>query len=186
MSPPATDDPFSVLGVRREFRIDVDAVKAAHRRLAAAAHPDRAAFGAAREDAARRSAALNEALRTLLDPVLRAESLLTALESSTGLAGQGETASQGTMSPQFLAEIMELRESVDAAEAASDRGLLEVIASEARQRRGERIAALAAAFEALQEASPERRPGLAAAARLELNSLRYLQRLLDRVVGALQ
>ncbi len=73
-----TEDYFSVLGVPRQFDVDVGALERRYRELTRKLHPDRFARADARARRASlgRSVQLNEAWRALKDPVRRAEYLL--------------------------------------------------------------------------------------------------------------
>ena len=120
-------NPFELLGVPARFRIDQEAVERAYRALQAEVHPDRHAGSgdAGQRLAMQASARVNEAYRTLRNPVLRAQHLL-ALH---GIDANDER--DTTLDLEFLERQLERREAVaDAAEAADvdalDRMLREV------------------------------------------------------------
>jgi len=71
-------DGFAALGVPRKFSIDVGVAEANFKRLSRQVHPDRFATAdpRARKAALSRTVQLNEAWRTLKDPMRRAEYLL--------------------------------------------------------------------------------------------------------------
>src|SRR6266404_8033454 len=74
-------DYFSVFGLPRGYHLDVAALEARYRELTRKLHPDRFAKADPRERRASlgRSVQLNEAWRTLKDPIKRAEYLLRLL-----------------------------------------------------------------------------------------------------------
>jgi molecular chaperone HscB len=160
-------DPFEALGVEPAFSLDVGLLEQRHRDLSRALHPDRhAAAGAAeRRMALGRAIEVNEAFRTLKDPVRRAEALLARRGV---LTGEGK---EPPASPALLMEVMERREALaeirqSKNEAALTRLIAEVRAEEARTQ-----LALGAQF-ALESADP--------AEILErIGELRYYRRFLE-------
>ena len=103
-----TVDPFETLGVEPAYSLDLSILEQRHRDLSRALHPDRhAASGAAeRRMALGRAIEVNEAFRTLKDPVRRAEALL----ARRGLhSGEGK---EPPASPALLMEVMERREAL--------------------------------------------------------------------------
>jgi len=126
-------DPFEALGVEPAFNLDLGLLEQRHRDLSRTLHPDRhAAAGAAeRRMALGRAIEVNEAYRTLKDPVRRAEALL---------ARRGVATSEGKeppAAPALLMEVMERREALaeirhSKNEAALARQIAEVRAEEAR------------------------------------------------------
>ncbi len=103
--PPASPDPFVLLGLPRRYVLDAAALAAAYRALARQIHPDRfvARPAVERRMALHWTAALNEARRVLRDDRTRARYLAT---------GQAAPRERGgpTLDPAFLAEIFEWRE----------------------------------------------------------------------------
>ena len=178
MSPPASDDdPFHVLGLKRRFSIDESKLRAAHRHLLAAAHPDRAGLDSATSaDAARRSSAINDAYRALAAPLPRAEAILR-LEGAPVAKGD-------SLSPQFLAEMMDVRELLDDAIAARDLDRLAALCRDGEARRAELLDELASSLDRAVDANAADKPALLAAARTTLNHLRYFERLLERAAQA--
>jgi molecular chaperone HscB len=126
-------DPFEALGVEPAFSLDLGLLEQRHRDLSRALHPDRhAAAGAAeRRMALGRAIEVNEAFRTLKDPVRRAEALL----ARRGIqSGEGK---ESPASPALLMEVMERREALaeirqSKNEAALSRLIAEVRAEDAR------------------------------------------------------
>ena len=167
-------DPFDTLGVAPRFDLDVRAVEQRHRELSKALHPDRYAGAPAAERrlALGRAIDVNEAWRTVRDPVKRAEALL----KRAGLE-VGETA-EPKASPEMLMEMMEIREEL--AEAARAKKLDVVLEHGERMRARERAieAELAQQF-AAAEGDAER----LARVLPKLGELRYVRRFLDEVAA---
>ena len=103
-----TVDPFETLGVEPVYSLDLSILEQRHRDLSRALHPDRhAASGAAeRRMALGRAIEVNEAFRTLKDPVRRAEALLARRGTHSG---EGK---EPPASPALLMEVMERREAL--------------------------------------------------------------------------
>lgn len=106
-------DHFERLGLPRRFSVDVGELERAYLAHSRAAHPDFHALGGKGQLAASEAhaAAVNEAYTTLKDPFRRAEHLLALLG--------GPAASEvKDIPPAFLMEMMEVREAIEAADAA--------------------------------------------------------------------
>jgi molecular chaperone HscB len=117
-----TDDFFSRLGLPRRFHVDPAELERAYLARSRAVHPDFHAGGSSADAAAslELSAALNEAYNTLRDPPARADHLLALLGGPPAADDKGQD-------PAFLAEMMDIRERVEAAtpeDAAAIRGEL--------------------------------------------------------------
>jgi molecular chaperone HscB len=124
-----TRNHFELLGLPVRWRIDAQALERAYRELQREVHPDRYA-GAPDHDkrvALQASARVNEAYRTLHDPVGRAEYLLR-------LRGVDATAETDTRLPvDFLTRQLERREAADEAQSAHDAAALEALIAELRR-----------------------------------------------------
>ncbi len=176
-------DRFAVLGAPRKFSIALDAVEGNFKKLSRQVHPDRfvTADARARKAALSRTVQLNEAWRTLKDPMRRAEYLLEL--AGFGLKGDdrkrvGEEAATREVSapPTLLMEILELREELADAQRAGDAAKVQAMAAAMRARHADTLAALAAALDQPDGAKLEE------AAKLMVG-LRYYQRFLDEVPG---
>lgn len=172
MSPPPSEatgfDPFAVLGLAARFDVDPAAVRAAYRVRAANLHPDRASDAAERVSLARASAELAEAQRILLDPVRRGEAILAA---------HGGAVTSGPPSGEFLVEMMELREAIDA--AAGDPAALATLRIGIEDRVAQAVDRLGSTLADLAERPAAGRSGGCRIAADTLGLLRYLQRLRD-------
>ena len=124
---------FELFDLPARYVVDADALDRAYRALQQSVHPDRHAAG---DDTARRlamqaSARVNEAYRTLGDPVERARYLL-ALQGTDPLAG-----SNTALDVDFLERQLDRRERASLAADAHDESALEVLLDEVR---GEAVA----------------------------------------------
>ena len=107
MSNPAPNF-FEIFDLTPGFDIDLASLTGRYRELQRLVHPDKYAHGSDqdRRIAVQMAANINDAFRTLKDPVERALYLL----SMQGVTVNGESAPQ--LDPEFLMEQMELREAL--------------------------------------------------------------------------
>jgi molecular chaperone HscB len=162
-------DLFEVLGLPRSYRVDVQALEERHRELTRLLHPDRhAAAGAgARRLALEKTIAVNDAYRTLKDPLRRAVYLLEG--HGVDLSESG--AHRQALPPAVLAEVLELREELEEARAARDAARIAALAARVRRDRAAALEELGRAFDA----------GDVAAATRQVSRIRYTDRFLDEV-----
>ena len=171
--PDACDD-FALLGLPARYDLDAALLRERYLSLARVVHPDRlvGADDGQRRLALRLSAMLNDAYRTLADPLKRAEYLLT-------LCG-GETSADDRSVPQdVLTETLLWREEIDEAREAQDAGALAALRRQIEQRYSalqDEIAALAAKLPGDED--------LRRRLREKLNCVRYYQRMLEQVQDA--
>jgi molecular chaperone HscB len=124
-------DHFQLFGLARGFSLDVEALEGAYRDIQSRVHPDRYAHAG---DAERRASMqwatrVNEAYRTLRNPVTRAKHLLEL--NGVDVAFETNTA----MPADFLIQQMELRETLEAAARARDATALERLDADITQSR---------------------------------------------------
>jgi len=124
-------DHFQLFGLARGFSLDVEALEGAYRDIQSRVHPDRYAHAG---DAERRASMqwatrVNEAYRTLRNPVTRAKHLLEL--NGVDVAFETNTA----MPADFLIQQMELRETLEAAARARDAAALERLDADITQSR---------------------------------------------------
>ncbi len=164
-------DPFTALGVAPRYDLDLALLERQHRALSRALHPDRYAgrAPAERREALGRAIEVNEAWRTLKDPVARAEALLRAL----GVEGP---ASEPLASPEFLMQMMEERETLAEARTGRD---LERVRELGRAMRDKESALVALLGEAFQELGARPEPDRVARLLQKLGELRYCRRYLE-------
>lgn len=171
-------DPFALLDL--EVRFDVDPATLEQRFLAASSrcHPDRFSDPLDQADAAERMSRVTEAYQTLRDDESRARALLQ-LRLGEGITSGGDTSGgdDKALPPELLMEVMEVRESLDEAVAEGDAEAIEKHRAWATEKRREHLSAIGKLF--------EDEPGNknAAAIRLQLNALRYMERMLEQMPG---
>jgi molecular chaperone HscB len=108
---------FELFNLAPSVDLDVKALEDLHRKLALEWHPDRLPGDAdtrTRRVAAEKSAALNDAIKTLKDPVRRA---FYVLELKGVKIDTEQAAAKLKMPMEFLEEIMERREALEGAKA---------------------------------------------------------------------
>ncbi|HEY0707164.1 MAG TPA: Fe-S protein assembly co-chaperone HscB [Polyangia bacterium] len=191
LPPDPAADHFRVLGVAPAYAVDLVVLEQRYKEAARKMHPDK--FARADQRARRASMAhsvrLNDAWKTLRDPVKRAEYLLTlagievgseeGTVKTTGNGGNGATAGEGSgrvrvpVPQELLMEILELREALMDARAEGDEATVRKLADDVGQRRAEAMNKVAAAFVAT--------PANVDAAAHELVSVRYFDRFLAEV-----
>jgi molecular chaperone HscB len=166
-------DPFEILGFAPAFELDPLALEARHRELSRALHPDRYAGRPAseRKQALGRAIEVNDAARTLKNPIRRAQALL---------ARRGQPVSETSSppaSPELLMTVMELREGLGAARREHDLPRVRELTRQVRASETKVTRALAEGFAAVP---PDYR-------RIEtlLGELRYYARFLEEA-GAIE
>jgi molecular chaperone HscB len=136
------EDFFSLLGLPREFALDVSDLERRFRERSRILHPDRFARAEPRERrlSLERATRLNDAYRYLKDWRLRAAYLLKL--AGTDVFVEGRTFAD----PDFLEEQLEWREELALAQADADAERLRRIAADARERLGKLEAEVARRF----------------------------------------
>jgi molecular chaperone HscB len=170
------DDPFALLGLPRRFDVDHAALQHAYLTRTAPLHPDRHHDPIEQAEAAEQVARLNAARAALVDDERRANVLLALLG--------GPAASDDKSLPDgFLVDMMEVRQDMQSAlETGSpdDRRRFERWAEEQRAARLDAIRALFA-----RAGDPPDPDGLRDI-RVELNALRYIERMIEQLDPAHQ
>ena len=158
------------MGFKAAYPLDVSALDKRYRELSLELHPDRFAQAEARERrfSVEQSSALNDAYKTLKDPVRRAFYLLKLHGIDLD---KEEAGAQKNMPHAFLEEVMELREELDQARLARDLKKAQQMGMAVEKRSKE---ALALGVSALEAGSYE-------VASHELGRVRYFQRFLEEV-----
>jgi molecular chaperone HscB len=161
---------FDVLGVPRAMRQDRPELDRAFRETSRQVHPDRFRTKSAieRRLALEHTTAVNEAFQRLKDPRRRAEYLLSLEGIEIG------SEEHRTQDPALLMEMMELTERID---AANETAALEVESAKLRSEREEILSTLELHF--------DQGGGEPADAARQLERLRYLVRLEERIEGKL-
>jgi molecular chaperone HscB len=139
-NPMNATDYFAIFGLPRKLWIEMGSLEQKFLQLSWKLHPDNFvnASEEEREESLKRSSALNDAYRTLRDPVARVEYLL-AIE---GERKEGEKKQQAP--PELLEEVFELNESLDelreAESAGDDVAALKTRLQAAEKNFGEKLA----------------------------------------------
>jgi len=171
-------DPFELLGVPRRFDLDLRALEKTHRELSRALHPDKFAQAGAseRREALEKAASVNEAWRTVRDPIRRAEALFRLAGVAVGEDKEPKA------SPAFLMEVLEQREELAEARARKDLAQVSRLGDAMKTRLAKAEGALASGLDGASRAagSPSSREALAALLPL-LGELRFYRRFLDEV-----
>ena len=164
----SSSDAFGLLGLPAQFDLDPQVIERAFYDRSKDLHPDRFANAPAAERvvALSQSRALNDAYKTLKNPVKRAEYLLAQAGVTIG--------PNEKLDPAFLMEILELREELADAQRSGNAAKVAAMAQAMRARHADALASLAAALDDESGAKLEE------AARLMVG-LRYYQRFLDEV-----
>ena len=188
-------DPFRILGLPRRFDLTPAEVSAAHLRVVAKLHPDRASDPIERDRLVNESAAAGAAKQRLFKDTFRAEELIELL-GARPLLGR-------PLAPAFLMETMELREEIESAMASNDPAAVAGARHRVASLRAEAIADLHSAFAGCADAlgcaapsngfpSSEPPPAgvadpsaqsAASRAATALVRLRYFDRMSDRLDG---
>jgi molecular chaperone HscB len=159
---------FELFGLPAAFAVEAEALERSYREIQSKVHPDRFAHAG---DAERRASLqwttrVNEAYRTLKDPVQRAKHLLEL--HGVDLAFETNTA----MPQDFLMQQMELRETL---EEAKDASALDRLGADLQKQKHQLEKAIAEAIDAKQD--------YAAAAGL-VRKLQFLDRLDEEIDAA--
>ena len=174
-------DAFDILALPPRFDLKPGEIQRAYLALAAQAHPDSNNAGTDLADglegeADAVSAALNAAKDLLLDDEARANLLLARLG--------GPAANQDrTLPPTLLMEMMEKRTEFEEAKARGDASAMATLRAWADAQRDARVAVVGGLFAEVDAAAAQ---GVVVASqlkqiRVELNALRYLERMLEQV-----
>jgi len=162
-------DHFAVLGLPRRFDLTGAEISVAYRAMARRTHPDR--FGGASAETIARatqlSAEVNEAYRTLSDTVTRAAYLLT-------LAGGAAADEVREVPGSVLAEIMMLREQLEADKASGDRKAMRQHRATLERQRAATLDRIAAFADNITDADIDDKKAL----RIELNIIKYYDNIL--------
>lgn len=171
-------DAFDLFEVEPRFTIDPVDIERRHRALLAKMHPDCLAAPEVERNPDAREALLaqlgdiNDAYRSLSDPIRRAEQLLRR---------RGESA-EPTDCPELLTLVFEQRQSVDDATAEGDIDRLTIYVTTARKRQSQLLGELTAYFDAQPAIVPVPHTNRISQV---LDELRYLKKLVERAEHAL-
>lgn len=102
------------------FDLDSAALHREFLSLQSRAHPDMHPSGPDKARAEGMSARINDAYRTLLSPLRRAEYILSLQKGQDGEDGGGQERVEGEEDGGFLAEVLDIRESIEGAGASEE------------------------------------------------------------------
>jgi molecular chaperone HscB len=171
-------NPFQALSLPASFDVDLSLAHQRYIAASAANHPDRFTDPLDQADAAERSALINDAYRTIKDPASRAEALLALL-------GGPAKESDKSLPPDLLMEMMEAREGLDEAKDTGDQSQINKWRDWATQRHAVHLSRIAELFGQLQppgqpqDATQPASQATLKAVRVELNALRYFERMIQ-------
>jgi molecular chaperone HscB len=173
---------FDVFGLPRAHALELAALEKGYRDLSLKLHPDRFAQAEPRERrlSLEQTTALNEAYKTLKDPVRRAFYLLKLQGVDLD---RDDASAQKNLPLEFLEEVMELREALDGAMEKKDLGAAQGMAQDVTARRQEALSHALEALSALERAAPgsEEAAGALTKASHGLGRVRYFTRFLEQV-----
>jgi molecular chaperone HscB len=179
---PAGATHFDVFGLQPAHAVDLPALEKGYRELSLKLHPDRFAQAEAKERrlSLEQTTALNEAYRTLKDPLKRAFYLLKLQGVDLD---RDDASAQKNMPLDFLEEVMELREALDEAMQAKDFTRAQGMAVDVTARRKEALAHALDALEDLRRAPAGSGEAAAALTKAShgLGRVRYFTRFLEQV-----
>ena len=166
-------DPFQMLGLPPRFDLNQADLHAKFIQASSATHPDRYTDPVQQAQAAERAAEVNQAYAVLSDPERRADALLTLL-------GGPAKDQDKSLPPALLMDMMEVREQLEQAVADNNQAELDKLRDWADDQRDAHLKMIKNLFADTQDELPA---GAAKSIRLELNALRYIQRMLDQMPG---
>lgn len=175
---PAGATHFDMFGLPPSYDVDVPSLEKQFRDLSLQLHPDRFAQADARERrlSLEQTTALNEAYKTLKDPIRRAFYLLKL----NGVDLDREDAgAQKDMPLEFLEEVMELREALDGAMEAKDLTGAQAMAVDVAARQKLALHEATEQLRALKSAPGD--AGAVKKASHALGRVRYFTRFLEQV-----
>jgi molecular chaperone HscB len=172
-APDPAPSPFGVFGLEPAFAVDGAALEKRLLTLTRRMHPDYFARDPRqRAQAEHNTAALNAAYAVVSDPVRRADWLV-------GHLGGPDELSERELPREFLAEVLEWNEALEAARGSAAAPGLVALERELAERRAQSLESLETLL------TPLPAPGAAALrqARAVLNAVRYLDRTLEELAA---
>ena len=123
-------NPFEIFDLPVDFQLDLQALNARYLELQKTLHPDNFASNSAAEQriAMQKSTEVNDALKTLKDPILRAEAIIVL---NTG--EQQDLEQKSTQDVAFLMQQLQWREQLEELENLKDEKTLNSFAKEIKQ-----------------------------------------------------
>lgn len=161
-------NPFQIFDLPVDFQLDEKVLNARYLKLQKALHPDNFVSSSALDQriAMQKSTEVNDALKTLKDPILRAEAII-ALNTGEQL----DLEQKSTQDVAFLMQQLQWREQLEEVESQQDERALNVFAKEIKQ---ETQSLLTALFESLKSQQWARASQYCDKLRLPINFLKKL------------
>lgn len=166
-------DPFAIFSLPRIFAIDLIQLRQRYLALTAEHHPDRFVDPLKQADASERIAVINQAYELLKDPQARAETLLMLL-------GGPAKETDKSLPPELLEEMLDIREVMESASSHDDQAMLGQLHERAATEVQERLHHIESYFDQILSCKPDLQSSMMKQIRLELNALRYYQRLCEQ------
>lgn len=168
-------DAFDTLGIEPSFSLDLSELARRQLELSSALHPDKFVGRAKseRRQALGRAIDVNEAHRSLKDPLTRA----TLLFERLGISQQEGT--EPPASPLLLMEMMEVRENLRAAGRSGKLEVVEELSNKMRARQRESLDELTKAFDSALQSGVSKGSVEAVTLHQKVGELRYFQRFFD-------
>lgn len=140
-------NPFEIFDLPVDFQLDTQALNTRYLELQKALHPDNfvSASSAEQRIAMQKSTEVNDALKTLKDPILRAEAIV-----ALNLCEQQDIEQKSTQDVAFLMQQLQWREQLENVESQKDEQALDVLATEIRQETQRLLTALSHSIQAQQ------------------------------------
>ncbi|OOF89253.1 Fe-S protein assembly co-chaperone HscB [Rodentibacter ratti] len=140
-------NPFEIFDLPVDFQLDTQALNARYLELQKALHPDNfvAASAAEQRIAMQKSTEVNDALKTLKDPILRAEAIV-----ALNLCEQQDIEQKSTQDVAFLMQQLQWREQLENVESQKDEQALDALARDIRQETQQLLTALSHSIQAQQ------------------------------------
>lgn len=186
------EDHFLVLNVPSTFALDLVIAEDHFRELSRIVHPDRFAKSdpRAKRFSTQRTVQLNEAWRTLRDPVRRAEYLLSRAGFEVGAeAGASRPGVSGgarekiPVPPRLLGEILELREELADARGAGNHARVQELGRDVGERLNLALGRVAADFVRAESQAVSNASAILESIAHDLIEIRYLRRFLEEVAA---
>jgi molecular chaperone HscB len=166
-------DPFETLSLPPRFDLDQADLHARFIQASSATHPDRYTDPVEQAQAAERAAEINHAHAVLSDPERRADALLM-------LMGGPAKDQDKSLPPALLMDMMDIREQLEEAVADNNQSELDKLRDWAHDQHNAHLKTIQGLFADTQNKLPA---DTAKAIRIELNALRYIQRMLEQMPG---
>lgn len=140
-------NPFEIFDLPVDFQLDTQALNARYLELQKTLHPDNFVSASAAEQriAMQKSTEVNDALKTLKDPILRAEAIV-----ALNLCEQQDIEQKSTQDVAFLMQQLQWREQLENVESQKNEQALDALAREIRQETEQLLTALSQSIQAQQ------------------------------------